>query len=247
MTTSVDRFALISDIHGNLPALTAVLADIDRRNIRRVICLGDLVGKGASGAAVIDRCLDRCEAIVHGNWDVWIADCTNDHPTARWHRAELGSDRLAVRAALPYSVEITVGGQHARLFHASPFGVFHRVLQGDPVEKRLAMFDSTDLTGRDHASDVVAYGDIHVAYIATFGHRTLVNVGSVGNPLDQTRATYAVIEGEAGMDPAPLSISLLRVPYDIEGAIAEAAFCGMPELDEYAGELRTAKYRGSPS
>jgi protein phosphatase len=56
----MEQMALIGDIHGNLPAFEAVLADIDRRGIERIICLGDVAGKGPSGAAVVDLCRQRC-------------------------------------------------------------------------------------------------------------------------------------------------------------------------------------------
>ena len=65
----MDSIALISDLHGNLPALEAVLRDIKRRNISRIFCLGDLVGKGPHAEKVVDICQDVCEVTIKGNWD----------------------------------------------------------------------------------------------------------------------------------------------------------------------------------
>ena len=70
----MDRIALISDVHGNLTALEAVLADIDARGITRILNLGDYVGKGPRGADVIELCQDRCEVNIRGNWDDFIPD-----------------------------------------------------------------------------------------------------------------------------------------------------------------------------
>lgn len=78
----MDRIALISDIHGNMPALEATLADIQRRDIERIFCLGDLVGKGPHSAQVVDSCRQVCEATVKGNWDEGIL-ADEDHPTLR--------------------------------------------------------------------------------------------------------------------------------------------------------------------
>ena len=68
----MEKIAIISDIHGNLPALEAVLLDIERRGIKRIICLGDLVGKGPDSAAVVDRIKEVCESVVQGNWDLGL-------------------------------------------------------------------------------------------------------------------------------------------------------------------------------
>jgi protein phosphatase len=57
----MDTIALISDIHGNVPALQATLRDIARRRIHRIFCLGDLVGKGPHGEKVVDMCRTVCE------------------------------------------------------------------------------------------------------------------------------------------------------------------------------------------
>jgi hypothetical protein len=65
----LDRIALISDVHGNLTALEAVLDDIDARGITRIFNLGDYVGKGPRGREVIDACRQRCEVNLLGNWD----------------------------------------------------------------------------------------------------------------------------------------------------------------------------------
>ena len=91
----------------------------------------------------------------------------------------------------------------------------------------------------------VLYGDIHGTYLQGDDNQTLVNVGSVGNPLDATTASYVVVEGVAdSLEPAPFGIQFVRVPFDTEAEIAVAFASGMPEAQEYAIELRTGLYRG---
>src|SRR5436309_3321575 len=90
---TMDRIALISDIHGNIPALEATLQDIGRRQITRVFCLGDLVGKGPDSDRTVDICRVACAVTVKGNWDDFILNET-DHPTLQWHRRRLGRERL---------------------------------------------------------------------------------------------------------------------------------------------------------
>lgn len=241
----MERIALFSDIHGNIPALEAALMDAAARGVTRIFCLGDLVGKGPHSDRVVDICRARCERVIRGNWDDGLATKVADNATLRWHQERLGPERLAYLRTLPNTIDFMLSGQRIRLLHASPPGVYHRVHQGDPIDKLEAMFDSTDFTGYGFEPDVVGYGDIHTAYLRSLHVRVLFNVGSVGNPLDQPLACYAVLEGSRDDTPAgPLAITLVRVPYDIERAIQEAADEDMPDLEPYASELRTARYRG---
>ncbi len=241
----MERVALISDIHGNLTALNEVLREIAERGITRIICLGDLVGKGPRSDAVLDACRERCERVIRGNWDDFIGNDTT-RSSLLWYQAQLGRERLDYLKALPLSIDITVSGRQIRLFHASQESVHVRVLMSAPSDRHLAMFESTDLTGPGPTPDVVGYGDIHRAYLMSYGHRTLLNVGSVGNPLDATTASYAIVEGEFGNpDDAPFSIQLARVGYDIDAELDTARRNEMPHFDAYEHELRKGQYAGA--
>ncbi len=239
----VDRIALISDLHGNLHATEAVLADISARGISRIFNLGDLIGKGPDGA-VIDRLRSLCEVTVRGNWDASIANAEADE-IVTWHRNQLGHERCAWLRNLPNSFDFLLSGQRVRLFHASNVSEYHRVRIASGREAHLAMFENTTFTGNGTPPDIVGYGDIHVAFAMSFEGKTLFNPGSVGNPLDVPIASYAIVEGDYGSDnPAPWSINVLRIHYDVEAAIRAGSASGMPDADHYANELRTARYRG---
>jgi predicted phosphodiesterase len=241
----VDRIALISDIHGNIPALEAVLRDIRDRGVDRILCLGDLAGKGPSSASVVDICRDKCEVTLKGNWDDFIA--SNDHPTALWHQQRLGTARLDFLRNLAHTTDFHFSGRRVRLFHSSQLGIYHRVFMNDDMDKQRAMFTNTEFTGYEPEPDFVAYGDVHTVYLRHFYDRTLLNVGSVDNPLDLTLASYVILEGEYGArEHSALSIHLMRVPYDIELAIEQARDADMPTFELYRDELRTARYRRSP-
>ena len=69
----MDEIALIADIHGNIPALEAVDADIRSRGIQTIYCLGDMCGRGPNGSEAIDYCRANCEVILMGNWDEHVA------------------------------------------------------------------------------------------------------------------------------------------------------------------------------
>jgi protein phosphatase len=238
----MDRIAVISDIHGNIPALEAVLSDIKDSGISRIICLGDLAGKGPDSDIAVDIIKANCEMVVKGNWDYFMTEY-DDNDIILWHRDKLGNERLSYLKSLPLYAEFIMSGRVVRLCHAAPDDVFHRVHSTASNEEKKTLFKAPGGEGRE--SDVVGYGDIHGAYINNFNGKTLFNVGSVGNPLEITQASYGILEGKYNVkEISPISISLARVPYDIEKAVQLAVESKMPELEAYIKELRTAHYRG---
>ena len=245
----LDRIALISDVHGNLTALRAVLADIDARGITRILNLGDYVGKGPRGREVIELCRERCEVNILGNWDDFLPDPDRvyDSEAMRWWLDQLGPGQGAWLRSLPFSHDFWFSGRRVRLFHASEETVHRRVRFDHDEEEFLGLFRNTDATGDGPEPDLVAYGDTHDPYYETDrGRRTVVNVGSVGNCMGDPTPLYVVLEGvmDSPAD-APFSISYVRVPYDWQAELAYAASVGMPELDAYTLELRDGIYRGN--
>ncbi|WML56639.1 metallophosphoesterase family protein [Neobacillus sp. PS2-9] len=243
----MEKIAVISDIHGNIPALESVLIDIGSRNIKRIICLGDLVGKGPQSNMAIQLIQKHCDRVIRGNWDDFFPK-PQESDTIKWHQNQLPKNQMDYLKDLPFSVEFMMSGKLVRMFHASPRSVYERIQPWDLLERRLSMFENTAYTENiagEREPDVVCYGDIHNAYQQNIKGKTLCNVGSVGNPLDLTQASYSILEGEYNQtENGVFSIHLVRVPYDIELSIQLAKEAAMPELEEYIQELTTAKYRG---
>ncbi|MFD1775100.1 metallophosphoesterase family protein [Paenibacillus rhizophilus] len=247
----MERIAIISDIHGNMPALRAVLKDIAGRGITRIQCLGDMVGKGPEPAEALDLVRESCESVVIGNWESMVIDEENveGDPAARWHRDRLGGARLNYIRSLPFGLEWEMSGRKVRLFHASPESVYVRVQPWASEKERLGLFLNTEATAGSGASgkpDIVGYGDIHHAYLQYLHRRMLFNAGSVGTPRDEPTACFCIMEGVwQGKNPAPLSIQFIRVPYNIEEAAAiarkKAEQEGMPGLDVFLRQLTTMR------
>ncbi|KJQ53612.1 metallophosphoesterase family protein [Microbacterium sp. SA39] len=241
---SVERIALISDIHGNLTALDAVLADISARGIRRIFNLGDTAGKGPRGDDAVARCREVCEVNVRGNWDDFLPGIPDDGlPEMLWWRDELSPESRAWLSGLPLSADLELSGRRIRLFHASAESPHVRVHFHHTAEQFAAMFENTEMTGDGPMPDVVGYADIHDAYIRSVDGRTLFNVGSVGNPLDEPTPSYVILEGGSTASD-PFSVQFVRVPYDVEAEIAVAEALAMPMREVWAVELRTAVFRG---
>ena len=221
------KIAVLSDIHSNFEALTAVLAEIERRGADVVFCLGDIVGYGAEAAACVDLVREACTQSVLGNHDLAVATGRgtkalppDGQEAARHNRKELSEAQRTWLAALPLKVEA-----HGCTFaHATPElpEAWYRV---DSYAIAQAQFDhfATDVcfVGHTHTPAVMA-DRIGVLQVRP-GNRYLINVGSVGQPRDQNpRACVAFFDTEA------FHYELVRVPYHTERAGAKIIAAGLP-------------------
>ncbi len=246
-----EQLALISDVHGNLTALEAVLADIDDRGIARVLNLGDYVGKGPRGREVVTRCRERCEVNILGNWDDIIGNRDVVDGDLPWWRDELDDDQVDWLAGLPFCHDLLVSGRRVRLLHASSETVHRRVRYVKTEDEFLGQFANTEATvaavGDGPVPDVVGYADTHDPFYETqLRGRTLFNTGSAGNAMGDATASYVVLDGHLDEpDPAPFALTFVRVPYDVEAELRVAEEQGVPDLEGYAAELRLGLYRGA--
>ena len=245
-----EQIAVISDIHGNLPALEAVINEIQKRNISKIYCIGDLIGKGPSSDSVIDICQKYCEKIIKGNHEELI--CSGNvfggevyEAIKQWHINKIGNERLDYLRSLNNCIDFRLGGKNIRLFHASQIGVCYRVHKKDSMEKHLQMFDNTEFTGFTNNPDIVGYGDIHSSFIEIINDKILLNVGSVGNPLGiDTRASFGIIKGIIDNNiNERIELEIVKVDYDKNKAIDDAKKSDLPEIELYINEIITGKYR----
>jgi diadenosine tetraphosphatase ApaH/serine/threonine PP2A family protein phosphatase len=231
------RYAILSDVHGNLEALRAVLADC-AETADAVLCLGDIVGYGADPAPCVELVADRAQVVVGGNHEhavvgqldlAWF----NRHArtAAEWTRARLDDDHRAWLGALPLVGEIA----DATLVHASPA----QPEEWDylvTAEDGFAAFNHFAtrwcFVGHSHVPGAWSMGsagpehDPRAVRLSTErGRRYLVNVGSVGQPRDRDpRAAYALWDAEAGW------LEIRRVAYDVGEARRKIVTAGLPRL-----------------
>ncbi|WP_173917156.1 metallophosphoesterase [Halobacillus sp. Marseille-Q1614] len=234
------KIAVISDIHGNETALQEVLNDVHSRGIKRIFCLGDLIGKGPQGSECIQLIRQNCEKVIRGNWDVFIQ---NPSPNSfiQWFQDRLTEDDFLYLNSLPFHIDLELNGKLLRFFHASPRSEFERILPHHSLEKRLSMFENSPHTGDTAQPDAVFYGDIHTTLLQTYNQGILCNVGSVGNSLDLTSASYAIVDAEQ----PNIAIQFIRVPYDRRAELEISRKAGLPELEKYEQEIISAKYRNA--
>ncbi len=240
------RYLVISDIHANLQALEAVLADARVARFDHVLCLGDLVGYGADPEAVVARILQLTPlSVIRGNHDkvaAGLEPAWDFHDQARqaieWTTRALSSGSIeTLRALAKGPVEVT---PEIWICHGAPFDEDHyvfdardasRALAGGPLA--LTLFGHTHVpaafAGARRGIDVLLpdlspdHPDVHVLEWDR-SRPMLVNVGAVGQPRDgDPRAAYGIVDAAANV------IEFRRVEYDIKTAQERILAAGLPE------------------
>jgi putative phosphoesterase len=214
------RVAVVSDIHGNLPALEAVLAEVEQEGVDAVVCAGDVIG-GPFPAEVFDRLTSLPDVhIVRGNADRFVLVGTDEYGED-WdaERERMGDARLAVVASWPLTHELEIDGLgHALACHAIPTA-------DEPVFTRITPdADVTALLG-DLDADLLVVGHTHVQFDRRLpsGLR-IVNAGSVGMPYEGRRGAFWSLLGP--------SVELRHTEYDVEAAVASMRADGVPRPEE---------------
>jgi putative phosphoesterase len=236
------RVAVITDIHGNLPALEAVLARIADLQITEIYCGGDLVGYGPWPNEVCALIEERELPAIYGNYDYAIGRDQEDCGCAYKdpHDRELGELSIAwtlehtnarskeFMRALPFDLRFELADKRVRLVHGSPRKVNEYLFEDKPAKtfERIA-------AGAD--CDILVFGHTHKPWIREYGSTLFVNCGSVGKPRDgDPRGGFGVLEGDGERVRARIE----RFDYDAEFAASQVAESGLPA--EYADRLLKA-------
>lgn len=262
----MEKIAIISDVHGNITALNAVLDDINQRGIKRIFCLGDYIIKCVHPDLVIDKLKEVCEVMLIGNSDYAIC-----RPEAKeknfWSREKIGEERANFLYNLPVYHEFYMSGHLIRLFHASPYGLDNiynpmfsnkdTIYSANEIKNPEDLFKNTEFIGKtsdDPEPDIVGYGHIHTPCLVRFKNKTLFNTGSVGIPVEMlnsdlndksnkfsTLASYIIVEGNYNSkDLSSISFNFVRVPYDVEKEIKDIQESGLKSKDIVIRSLRGA-------
>ncbi|HBY20284.1 MAG TPA: hypothetical protein DEG71_04635 [Clostridiales bacterium] len=175
-----------------------------------------------------------------------------------WSREILGEKRMEYIRNLPLTHEMYISGSLVRFMHISPNSVYEKGAYIDDEYGKIKIFYPTEYTQSDKVADIVFYADMHQQLLQRFFYKTLINVGSVGTPIESlqndeyngdylelTNAMYCIIEGDINeeKEKTGLGIQFVRVPYSIEGEIQLARDNDVIEIETYARELRTGESR----
>lgn len=233
----MSQAAIISDIHGNLEGLEAVLADIDTRGIEEVVCLGDIVGYGPDPAECVDLVRERCRVVIRGNHDdalihgpVGFTRIARDgiEWTRRVMRPRLWRRGSVERWRFVESLPVRANWEGHLLVHGSPRNptseyIMDRDLAMGDLQKFVEIFELVDrvcLVGHTHVPGIYSddsgrprwtpQREIESPFVYE-GVKLVINVGSVGQPRDRDmRACYLTVDLSDG------SYRFHRVQYDFE-------------------------------
>lgn len=232
------RLAILSDIHANLEALEAVYKYIDKANIDRVICLGDVVGYGASPDECCTLIRERADFCLLGNHDAAVTGAMDEayyydsaKNVLRWTRERLSDENYRWLYALPYT---RLDGKLA-FYHSAPImpsGFFY-VVQSSEAQAHIQMQDRLrTICFIGHAHLTIIFG-ISGKRVKTCDPKSvnlkgemqfIVNVGSVGQPRDRDpRACFVIWDSDLE------KLEYVRVEYDIETAAAKIIAAGLDE------------------
>lgn len=222
------RVAALYDIHGNLPALDAVLAEVDESDADLVLVGGD-VALGPMPRETVERLLSlgTRARFIRGNCDREVAGSNSGSKglwaeRSRWTAAQLTEEQRTLLAGLPTTAVVEVAGLGPTLFcHATPRSDEEIVTRVTP-EARLGEV----LAGVEQ--DVVVCGHTHVQFDRSVGSVRLVNAGSVGMPYEGEPGAYWALLGP--------DVELRRTQYDLEAAAAAVRASGFPGAEEHATE-----------
>jgi putative phosphoesterase len=219
------RVAALCDIHGNLPALEAVLEDVERERVDAIVCGGDVVG-GPFSAEVLDRLTALPEVrFLHGNADRLVVHGVDEHGED-WalERERLGEERVRAIASWPTTVELEIDRLGRTLFcHAIPSAdepIFTRITPDREVR---------ELVGEIEA-ELMVCGHTHVQFDRRLpdGPR-IVNAGSVGMPYEGRRGAFWALLGP--------DVELRHTSYDVDAAVAAIREAGGSSSEQLAGVL----------
>jgi predicted phosphodiesterase len=226
------RVAALYDIHGNLPALEAVIPEIHRAEVDRVVVGGDAV-PGPMPCETLSRLLDLDIPVdfIRGNGEsAALAILAGADPgplpeqareAVRWSAEQLGPDHRRLLASWPETLRLEIPGLGDMLFcHATPRSDTEIFTRLTPEERLRPVFEGLDVS-------LIVCGHTHMAFDRMIGGRRVVNAGSVGMPFGEPGAYWLLL----GPD-----VQLRRTPYDLAAAAERIGGTNYPRARDFAAQ-----------
>jgi predicted phosphodiesterase len=245
------RVAFVSDIHGNLPAFSAVLEELERRGpFDAIVGGGDFAAAGLYPTECVERLRSLGWPCVRGNTEEWVVEAATDgrmpardvpeemqargpalRAVDRWCAERLSDDAIQYLGQLPLCWQMDgPSGQRLVFVHATPSSP-HPVIAPDATDELM------EHVLEDADAQVLLYGHIHFAYLRQVGDKTIGCIGAVGMPMDgDPRPCWAIAEDNG----AGWRVEHVRVEYDRDGYLANLAASDFPNAGAHAAAIRAA-------
>jgi putative phosphoesterase len=216
------EIAVLSDVHGNLHALRAVIENAEKRGINSFLNTGDLIGYGPYPKEVIELLQSKNTVSVAGNVDLEVFQSITGEKKEKkiameFARKQVSKSYRTYLFSLPRCVRLEIAGKRLFMTHGSPESIDEHLYADTPM-KRL------NEIAKEVKADVIITGHSHQQYVRELSGACFLNPGSVGRPYDNNpQAGYAVVKLN------PLSFELVRVNYDAAAAAQASRKKGLPE------------------
>ncbi len=223
------RFAIISDIHANLEALSTALETIEKEAVDKVLCLGDIVGYGANPNECVELVREHSSVVLLGNHDLAAVDLSvaefftaNARTAAHWTAETLTPGNRDFLKGLPYTAVV----EDALLVHSSPQEPeeWHYIISEFDASRMFPSFhEAICFIGHSHIPGV--FPESSSAEQVGRGERFIVNVGSIGQPRDGNPDLSFGIFDSSGWE-----YRNIRLAYDAESAARKIREAGLPRM-----------------
>ncbi len=207
------KIGILSDIHGNFDALDVILNNFEEKNVRKIICLGDMIGYFHQSLEVIDRFMESEVSAICGNHEAYLLDIQSYPPErADIYNLEYVQNAISPRAlqwlaSLPLTLNLTADGKRFAFFHGSPWNPLQEYIY--PDYSQFENFLTLD-------SDYCILGHTHYPLYKTIESKIIVNPGSIGLPRNgDYRAQAAIYDTSAG-------IEFIQEEYDVRNFMIHA-------------------------
>jgi predicted phosphodiesterase len=216
------RVAALVDVHGNLPALEAVLAEVELEDVDRIVVGGDVLW-GPFQSECLAALRAKGADFVSGNCERDVLTAADE--SSAWCRAQLAAAELEFVSGWPPTLEIDLDGLGTVVFcHATPRSDVENLTRTTPDAEVAEAFDGV-------TADVVVGGHTHVQLDREVpGGPRLVNAGSVGLPFQGEQGAFWALLGP--------EVELKRTPYDVDAAVAALRSSGFPVAAEFEASIR---------
>ncbi len=232
------KYAIISDIHGNLEALECVLSEIDRREVETILCLGDVVGYGPNPNECVEIIRERAKITLAGNHDyapLGKIDISYFNPWARsaieWTRDQLSEASVTFLDELPLTSEC----DGFTIVHSTPLAPDewnYIITIGDAIKNFPEFSNQICFIGHSHVPLVIAVSGRDECHVVKENpvelseeFRYIINVGSVGQPRDLNPSSAFAI-----YDSSARKFELVRVDYDIQKTQGKIRRSNLPDF-----------------
>ena len=221
------KIAVISDIHSNIEALYSVSDQIS--NSMPILCLGDLVGYGASPNEVIDWVRDNVTHVIKGNHDESVITgktpgfSSSSSKVILWTRNQLSQNNFNFLKHLPSSKHIKIGDHYLLIAHGSPIDTLNEYVH---LDTHLNLFEYYFTR---YNSNIIGLGHTHVPFKYNLDHSVIFNPGSIGQPRNGSPdSSYSIVD----LSDVP-KISLLNAKYNVDHSADKILQAGLPEYFAY--------------